>query len=246
MPTPHNAAEPGQIAKTVLFPGDPLRAKSVAERYLDDPVQFNAVRNMLGYTGTYRGMPVSVMGSGMGMPSVGIYAHELYAFYDVDAIIRIGSAGGIDERTRLRDLVLAQGACTDSNFAAMYHLPGTFAPIASYDLLSSAAGIAREMGVSSFVGNVLSSDHFYHAAADSDAIARWQGMGVLAVEMETAALYTVAAEHGRRALGIFTISDLMHDAPGLLPEERDTTAQERETGFDEMMQVALETALACT
>ena len=238
MPTPHNAAEKGQIAKVVRMPGDPLRAKVVAERYLDDAVQFNAVRNMFGYTGTYRGVPVSVMGSGMGMPSIGIYAHELYAFYGVDAIIRIGSAGGLDPRTRLRDLVIAQAACTDSNFGAMYHLPGTFAPIADFGLLSTATGIAAEQGVNTLVGNVISSDHFYHAAADADAAARWQSMGVLAVEMEAAALYMIAAEHGKRALGMFTISDLIHTAAS-----GEMSAEERETSLDDMMRVALATAV---
>ncbi len=238
VPTPHNAATEGQIAKTVLMPGDPLRAKVVAERYLENPVQFNSVRNMLGYTGTYKGVEVSVMGSGMGIPSIGIYAHELYGFYDVDAIIRIGSAGGLDPRTNLRDIVIAQGACTDSNFGAMYHLPGTFAPIASYDLLETSVAVARERGTNALVGNVISSDHFYHAAADADAASRWQGMGVLAVEMETAALYMIAAEHKKRALGIFTISDLIH-------RREETTSEEREQGFDEMMLVALETAVRC-
>ncbi len=235
VPTPHNAAQRGQIAKTVLMPGDPLRAKVVAERYLEDVRQFNSVRNMLGYTGVYQGREVSVMGSGMGMPSIGIYAHELYSFYDVDVIIRIGSAGGLDERTRLRDLVIAQGACTDSNFAAMYHLPGTFAPIADYGLLSTAVRIAAEKGVRTLVGNILSSDHFYHAAADADASAKWQGMGVLAIEMESAALYMIAAELKKRALGIFTVSDLIHTEGAL-------SVGEREESFDDMMQVALATA----
>ena len=238
VPTPHNAALEGQIAKTVLMPGDPLRAKVVAERYLENPVLFNTVRNMLGYTGTYRGVPVSVMGSGMGIPSIGTYAHELYAFYDVDAIIRLGSAGGLNPRTRLRDLVIAQGACTDSNFGAMYHLPGAFAPIADYGLLSRAVNIAAEKGINALVGNVVSSDHFYHAAADASAASKWQSMGVLAIEMETAALYMIAAEHGKRALGMFTISDLIH-MEGNLP------ADQRETSFDDMMQVALETAISC-
>jgi len=169
------------------------------------------------------------------MPSIGIYAHELYSFYDVDVIIRIGSAGGLDERTRLRDLVIAQGACTDSNFAAMYHLPGTFAPIADYGLLSTAVRIAAEKGVRTLVGNILSSDHFYHAAADADASAKWQGMGVLAIEMESAALYMIAAELKKRALGIFTVSDLIHTEGAL-------SAGEREESFDDMMQVALATA----
>ncbi len=236
-PTPHNAAYKGQIAKAVLMPGDPLRAKVVAERYLEDARQFNTVRNMFGYTGMYQGKEISVMGSGMGMPSIGIYAHELFAFYDVDVIIRIGSAGGLDERTRLRDLVIAQGACTDSNFAAMYRLPGTFAPIADFDLLSSAASIARDKGVRTLVGNVLSSDHFYHAAADADASAAWQSMGVLAIEMESAALYMIAAELHKKALGMFTVSDLIHTSGAM-------SAEERETSFDDMMQVALETAVA--
>jgi purine-nucleoside phosphorylase len=208
----------------------------VAERYLENPVQFNSVRNMLGYTGTYKGVEVSVMGSGMGIPSIGIYAHELYGFYDVDAIIRIGSAGGLDPRTNLRDIVIAQGACTDSNFGAMYHLPGTFAPIASYDLLETSVAVARERGTNALVGNVISSDHFYHAAADADAASRWQGMGVLAVEMETAGLYLTAMRLHKKALALFQISDHIFTGEMLTP-------QEIRTGFRNMMEIALKTAI---
>ena len=162
MGTPHNKAEKGDIAKTVLMPGDPLRAKYIAETYLEDPVCFNTVRNMLGYTGTYKGVRVSVMGSGMGMPSIGIYAQELYEQYDVDRIMRIGSAGAFSDDIRLMDIVMAQGACTNSNFAAQYRLGGTFAPVADFGMLRTAVEAAEKLGVSPHVGNVLSSDVFYH------------------------------------------------------------------------------------
>ena len=181
MSTPHNAAKPGQIAKTVLMPGDPLRAKYVAEHYLEDVVCFNEVRNMYGFTGTYQGHPVSVMGSGMGMPSIGIYSYELYNFYDVDTIIRIGTAGGLSPHVHLREVVMGQAACTNSNFVAQYKLPGTFAPICDFELLRQAVEEAERLGVTYHVGNLLSTDVFYGDLADNKA---WVEMGVLATEME--------------------------------------------------------------
>ena len=229
-PTPHNNAKPGDIAKKVLMSGDPLRAKFIAETYLENPVCFNTVRNMLGYTGTYKGKPVSVMGGGMGIPSMGIYSYELFHFYDVDSIIRIGSAGGISEELGLMDIVIAMGACTDSGFAAQYQLPGTFAPIASYDLLKRAVDAADEQGTKVYVGNVFSSDVFY---SDMPGVSdSWKKMGVLATEMEAAGLYMNAARAGKQALAILTISDHFY-RPEIL------TAEQRQTGFTKMMEIAL-------
>ena len=233
MGTPHNKAEKGDIAKTVLMPGDPLRAKYIAETYLEDPVCFNTVRNMFGYTGTYKGVPVSVMGSGMGMPSIGIYAQELFEQYDVDRIMRIGSAGAFSDDIKLMDVVMAQGACTNSNFAAQYRLGGTFAPIADFGMLRTAVEVSEKLGVTPHVGNVLSSDVFYND--DPDFNDRWKRMGVLCVEMESAALYMIAARLQKQALGIFTISDHLYRPEAL-------SAEERQTSFDEMMKIALETA----
>lgn len=233
MSTPHNAAENGQIAKNVLMPGDPLRAQFVAEHFLTDAQCFTSVRGMLGYTGTYRGKPVSVMGHGMGMPSIGIYSYELYAFYGVEKIVRIGSAGGMNPALDLGDIVIAQGACTDSNYAAQYELPGTFAPIADYDLLSRAVAIARREGFRHMVGNVVSSDVFYSASPERGQ--KWLSMGVLAAEMECAALYMNAAYLKKQALGLLTISDLISDP------NRAMTAEERQTTFQNMMKLALET-----
>lgn len=233
MSTPHNAAEPGAIAKTVLMPGDPLRAKFVAETYLENPVCFNTVRNMLGFTGTYHGKPVSVMGSGMGMPSIGIYSYELFHFYNVDRIIRIGTAGGIADGVQLRDVVVGVGACTDSNYAAQFRLPGTFAPIASFRLAEKAVQAARRLGVSVRAGNVLSSDLFY--GDDETSLETWKKMGVLAVEMESAALYMNAARAGKEALCLLTISDCPLRGEAL-------PAEERQTSFTQMMEIALETA----
>ena len=227
-PTPHNSAKAGDIAKTVLMPGDPLRAKYIAETYLDGARCVNEVRGMLAFTGTYHGNPVTVMGHGMGMPSIGIYSYELFNFYDVDAIIRIGSAGAFADGVELRDVVAAQGACTDSRYAHQFNLPGQFAPIASYDLLERAVTAAREMGIPIHVGNVLSSDVFY--GDDDTASASWKKMGVLAVEMESAALYMNAARAGKKALCLLTISD--KSGKGLSPEER-------QTSFNEMMEIAL-------
>ena len=239
--TPHNSAKSGDFAKTVLMPGDPLRARFIAETYLENPVLVNNVRGVQGYTGTYKGTRISVMASGMGMPSMGIYSHELYNFYNVENIIRIGSAGSIQENVHLYDLVFAQGACTDSNFAKNFHVPGTFAPIASFELLSAAVEAARKHGAAYHVGNVNSSDIFYIDDADMPEsmtrIHNLQKMGVMALEMESAALYMNAARYGKRALCICTISD--HVLTG-----ESTDAQERQTAFTAMMEVALDTAVA--
>ena len=231
MTTPHNAAKPGEIAKTVLMPGDPLRAKFVAETYLEDVKCYNEVRGMLGFTGLYKGKPVSVQGHGMGMPSIGIYTYELYNMYDVDNIIRIGSAGAIRQDVKIMDLVFGMGACTDSNYADQYGLPGTYAPIASYDLLEKAVKIARE-NQKFYVGNVLSADVFYN---DRGAPSVWEKMGVIAVEMEAAALYMNAARAGKNALCILTISDEIYSG-------RELPAEQRQVGFTSMMEVALELA----
>ena len=233
VPTPHNAAKKGEIAKTVLMPGDPLRAKFIAETYLEDVTCFNTVRNMFGYTGTYHGKQVSVMGSGMGMPSIGIYSYELYHFYDVEQIIRIGSAGGFSDNIKLRDLVIGMGVSTNSNYAAQYNLPGTYAPLADFGLLRKAVEAAEAKQIPVVVGNILSSDVFYHAdPAFNDA---WKKMGVLCVEMESAALYLTAAHAGKKALCLLTISDHLYTGESL-------SAEERQTSFREMMEVALEIA----
>jgi purine-nucleoside phosphorylase len=229
-PTPHNGAKLGEIADTVLMPGDPLRAKYIAEHYLQDAKCFNTVRNMLGYTGTYEGRKVSVMGGGMGMPSVGLYTYELFHFYKVENIIRIGSAGGIADGIHTHDIVVAMGACTDSNYAAQYHLPGTFAPTADYGLMSKAVKAAQEQNAHTVVGNVLSSDVFY--GDDENALAQWKKMGILAVEMEAAALYMNAARCGKKALCLLTISDCPFTGESL-------SAEERETGFNDMIKIAL-------
>ena len=234
MGTPHNAAEKGQIAKTVLMPGDPLRSKYIAETYLEDVECFNTVRNMLGYTGTYKGKKVSVMGGGMGIPSIGIYSYELYHFYDVDSIIRIGSAGGFQDDVNVMDIVIGMGACTNSNYAHQYGLPGTFAPIADYELLEKAVQIAKAQGASVKVGNILSSDTFYDD--DSTANEKWKKMGVLAVEMEAAALYMNAARAGKKALCMLTISDHLF-------KDESLSAADRQTGFGKMMEIALNLAV---
>lgn len=227
-PTPHIGAKYGDIAKTVIMAGDPLRAKFMAENFLENPVQFNNVRGMLGFTGTYEGKPVSVMGHGMGCPSIGIYTYELFNFYDVETIVRVGSAGSINHDLKLGNLVIAQGACTNSNFAIQYELPGSFAPIANFDLVRGAVEACERMGIPYKVGNVLSSDLFYVENAHND---KWMNMGVLAVEMEAAALYMNAARAGKCALTICTISD--HILTG-----EATSAEERQTTFTNMMKVA--------
>lgn len=239
-PTPHISAKPGDFGKTVLMPGDPLRAKFIAETFLENPVLVNNVRGVQGHTGTYKGVKVSVMASGMGMPAIGIYSHELYNGYGVENIIRVGSAGAIQENIDLYDLVLAQGACTDSNWAAQFHLPGTFAPIADFQLLSEAVKAAENIGATYHVGNVNSSDVFYgdHVGVPEGlgSVYGLKKMGVMALEMEAAALYMNAARYGKRALCICTISD--HVLKGT-----ETTSQERQTAFTTMMRVALDVAV---
>ncbi len=240
-PTPHINAAPDDFAKTVLMPGDPLRAKFIAENFLESVRQVNSVRNMLGFTGFYKGVPVSVMGSGMGMPSIGIYSYELYNFFGVENIIRVGTAGGMSERVKIRDIVIGMGACTNSSFVKQFHLPGDYAPIASWELIEPCVKLAKEMNLSYKVGNVLSSDTFYgddeELAPQLRGNALWAKMGVLAVEMESAALYMNAARAGKKALGIFTVSD------HLITGEA-TTAEERQNSFTDMMRLALETAIA--
>ena len=227
-PTPHIGAKFGEIAETVIMAGDPLRAKFMAEKYLENPVEFNHVRGMLGFTGIYRGKRISVMGHGMGMPSIGIYTYELYNFYGVKTIIRVGSAGSINMDLHVGDIAIAMGACTNSNYVNQYELPGTYAPIADFTLVRGAAEACERFGYNYMVGNVLSSDTFYSDNPQND---KWMKMGVLAVEMEIAALYMNAARAGKRALGICTISD--HILTG-----EATTAEERQTTFTHMMDVA--------
>ena len=235
MPTPHNSASKGDFAKTVLMPGDPLRAKFIAENFLESPVLVNDVRGVQGYTGTWKGARVSVQASGMGIPSIGIYAWELYTQYDVENIIRVGSAGGIADDLKLMDVVAALGACTDSNFAHQFGLKGTFAPTADWTLLKTAMDAAAARGVDMRAGNVLSSDNFYNDGSDSHD--QWKKMGVLAVEMEAAGLYMTAARCGKRALCLCTISDHIYRPEELSPEQR-------QTSFNEMIEIALDTAKA--
>ena len=239
-PTPHISAKPGDFGKTVLMPGDPLRAKFIAETFLENPILVNDVRGVQGYTGTYKGVKVSVMASGMGMPAIGIYAHELFNFYGVENIIRVGSCGAIQDYVNLYDLVIAQGACTDSNFAKQFHLQSTFAPIADYTLLTLAVEAAEKIGATYHVGNVNSSDVFYGdhegVPAGLDSVYGLKKMGVLALEMEAAALYMTAARYGKRGLCICTVSD--HVLKGV-----ETTSHERQTAFTNMMRLALEVAV---
>lgn len=222
-----------EIAKIVLMPGDPLRAKHVAERYLENPVCFNTVRNMLGYTGTYKGKKISVMGSGMGIPSMGLYATELYTQFDVDAIIRIGSAGGLSDQVKLRDVVVAMAASTNSNYGAAYNMPGYLAPAASYDMLAHSVEAAKKLNVNAVVGTVYTSDHFYYPRPEINQQLR--DLGHLAVEMETAGLYWTAVGCHKKALSILTISDHLFTGEAL-------SAEDRQESFHEMMEVALETA----
>ena len=233
IPTPHIEAKNGDFARTVLMPGDPMRAKYIAEKYLEDTRVVNMVRGIHGYTGTYKGKEVSVMASGMGIPSIGIYSYELYNMYDVEQIIRIGSAGGLTENVKVRDIVFGMGACTNSNYANQFSLPGSYAPICSYELLKEAIKVADGMdSVNYHVGNLISSDTFYD---DNNSGTIWSKMGVLAVEMEAAGLYMNAARAGKKALAICTISD------NLITGEA-TSSKERETTFDDMMKIALEIA----
>lgn len=232
-PTPHISAKLGDFAKTVLMPGDPLRAKFIAETFFENPVLVNPVRGVNGYTGYYNGKRVSVMASGMGMPAIGIYSYELFNFYDVDNIIRIGTAGSLTADLNLRDVVIGMGACTNSNYAAQYQLPGNFAPIASWHLLERAVQAVKAMGnVNYKVGNILSSDTFY---SDCSLDMNWRKMGILAVEMEAAALYMNAARSGKNGLAICTISD------SLITGEA-TSSEERQQSFSDMVRIALETA----
>ena len=233
-PTPHIDSFPENIAKTVLMPGDPLRSEFVARNYLEDAFLFNNVRGVCGYTGTYKGKRVSVMSSGMGMPSIGIYSYELFNFFEVDNIVRIGSAGAISEKLSLRDIILGMGACTNSNYAEQYHLNGSYAPIASYELLKKAAELAEKLKYKYHVGNLLSSDTFYNDLPD-DTLS-WKKMGVLAVEMEAAALYMNAARAGKNALAICTVSDSIVSGEAL-------PASERQSSFTDMITLALELAV---
>ena len=231
-PTVHNAARKGEIAKTVLMPGDPLRAKYIAEKFLENPKLVNDIRNMYCYTGTYNGKEVSVMGSGMGVGSISIYSYELFNFYDVDQIIRVGSAGALSHKLKLRDVVVGQAACTDSNYAAKYDLPGTIAPCADYGLIEGAVKYGRDHGINMQVGPIYSGAGFYYPEGWME---KWRKMGVLAVEMEAAALYLNAAEAGKKALALCTISDLLFS-------DEACTAQERQESFDDMIRMALSLA----
>ena len=233
MPTPHNSAAKGDFAKTVLMPGDPLRSKYIAENFLTEARLVNNVRGVQGYTGLWKGAEVSVQASGMGIPSIGIYSWELYKEYGVENIIRIGSAGGLSDELQLMDVVAAVGACTDSNFAHQYRLPGTFAPTASFELLEKAVQTAREKNLRYRVGNVVTSDIFY-GDCENETV-EWKKMGVLAVEMETAALYMTAARAGKQALSITTVSDLPLKGES-------TSSEERQKTFTQMMEVALTVA----
>lgn len=233
MSTPHNNAIKGDIAETILLPGDPLRAKFIADTFLEDVVQFNGVRNMFGYTGTYKGKKISVMGTGMGIPSIGIYSYELIHFYGVKNLIRVGSCGAIQKDLELYDVILGIGASTNSNFAHQYNLPGVYSATASWDLLYKAKQVADEKGTHVTVGNILSSDTFY--SADDTEVKKWSDMGVLAIEMEAYALYCNAATAGVNALAILTVSDS-------IVNKEETTAQEREKSFTRMMEIALELA----
>lgn len=233
--TPHISAESDAFGKTVLMPGDPLRSKFIAENFLENAVLVNNIRGIQGYTGTYKGTKVSVMASGMGMPTIGIYSYELFKFFNVENIMRIGSTGSLSKDVKIRDIVFGMGACTNSNYASQYGLAGTFAPIASYSLLKEAINQAEKVGATYHVGNVLSSDQFYND--NEKANEGWQKMGVLAVEMEAAALYMNAARCGKNALALFTVSDSIVTGEA-------TTAEERQNSFTQMMEIALNTAIA--
>lgn len=233
VPTPHISAKYGDFAKTVLMPGDPLRAEFIAKTYLENAVLVNDVRGVHGYTGYYKGKRISVMASGMGQPSIGIYSYELFNFYGVETIIRVGSCGGFSPELHARDIIIAMGACTNGNYASQYNLPGTFAPIADFDMVRRAVDECEKMGVNYRVGNILSSDMFYD---DANSGMQWAKMNVLGVEMESAALYCNAARAGKKALCICTVSDSF-----VYPEEN-TTAEERQNSFTKMMEIALNIA----
>jgi len=234
VPTPHITANYGDFAETVLMPGDPLRAKFIADNFLKDAKLVNNVRGVNGYTGTYNGKRVSVMASGMGQPSIGIYSYELFNFYGVKNIIRIGSCGSFDKDLHVRDIIIALGACTNGNYAMQYNLPGTFCPIADFNLAKRAAELCEKAGVNYKVGNIFSSDMFYD---DMNSGMQWAKMGVLGVEMDSAALYCNAARAGKSALCICTVSD------SFLHPEENTTAEERQNSFTQMMKIAFELAL---
>lgn len=233
VPTPHISAKEGDFASTVLMPGDPLRAKFIAENFLENAVLVNNVRGIQGYTGYYNGKRVSVMASGMGQPSIGIYSYELFKFYGVENIIRVGSCGSFDKDLHARDIIIAMGACTNGNYASQYNLPGTFSPIADFELVEKAVKKCKEIGIKFKVGNILSSDMFYD---DANSGMEWAKMGVLGVEMESAALYCNAARLGKKALCICTVSDSF-----VYPEEN-TTSEERQNSFTTMIKIALEIA----
>ena len=240
-PTPHINATPADFAKTVLMPGDPLRAKFIAENFLENAELVNNVRGIHGYTGTYKGVPVSVMASGMGMPSIGIYSYELFNFFGVENIIRVGSAGGMCPQVKVRDIIIAQGACTNSSFAHTFRLPGTFAPIADFSLLRKTVEKAEELNLNYKVGNVLSSDTFYNdeqgLSENETSTALWGKMGVLGVEMEAAALYMNAARAGKSALAILTVSDHLLTGESL-------SSDDRQNSFTDMMKLSLEVAIS--
>ncbi len=231
--TPHIKPEGVEIAETILLPGDPLRAKFIADTFLEDVVQFNTVRNMFGFTGTYKGKKISVMGTGMGMPSIGIYSWELINVFGCKNLIRIGSCGAMQENLKLYDVIIGMGASTNSNYARQFKFPGTYSATASYDLMKKAIDVAESKNIPVTVGNILSNDVFY--SADPDELKPWMDMGVLAVEMEAAALYMNAAKGGANALCILTVSDhiITHE---------ETTPEERQTAFTKMMEIALELA----
>lgn len=233
IPTPHIEAGKEKIAKSVLMPGDPLRAKFIAERFLENYECVNRVRNMLAYTGEYRGKRITVFGSGMGMPSIGIYSYELFHYYEVDQIIRIGTAGSLSDKAKLRDVVIGVGASTVTSYAEQYKLPGVFAPIADFGLARAAAEAGERLGIKTVAGNILSSDLFYND--DPRDMEKWAKMGILAAEMESAALYMNAARAGKKALCMLTISDGIFTGEGL-------SSEERQTGFTDMMKIALEIA----
>lgn len=234
-PTAHNNAKMGDIAETVLLPGDPLRAKFIAETFLEDVTQYNTVRGMFGYTGYYKGKRISVQGSGMGIPSIGIYSYELIHFYGVKNLIRVGSAGAISPELKVHDVVIGMGACTDSNYAAQFDLPGTYAPIASFELLQKAVNVAKEKAIDITVGNILSNDVFYSDRGLEGGLGKWRKMGVLCVEMEAAGLYMNAARAGVNALTILTISDCPFTG-------EECSAHDRQVAFTKMMEIALELA----
>jgi len=235
MPTPHISAAEGEIAEAILLPGDPLRARFIAETFLDDAREVTAVRGMLGFTGTYKGMAVSAMGTGMGIPSASIYVTELIRFYGVKRLVRVGSAGGLTMDVPLRGIILASGACTDSSVNRARYGGWDYAATADFGLLSATAGAAETAGLAFHVGNVHSSDSFYNPV--SNALEIWQSMNVLAVEMEAAGLYAIAAAEGARALAVLTVSDHLVSA-------EETTSDERERTFGDMITLALDGLVA--